>query len=121
MHNFNDNSLPYDNLITAQILDAVELELMDKASAHGAYDEKTEAQKKQTATSHKLRVEIVTDIDKTKTLLTAPAGSTLDMSFVDTIWLKIIELTSNKITKIKRDLRFLIICSPCQLIIIAGI
>ena len=92
MHNFNDNSLPYDNLITAQILDAVELELMDKASAHGDYDEKTEEHKKQTATSHKLRVEIVTDIDKTKTLLTAPAGCTLDMSFVDTIWLRIIDL-----------------------------
>ena len=88
----SNKPLPYDSSITALILDTIEMAMMEKKSNPAPFEEGANAIQGQTKTSRKLRVEISTDIDKTKTMLTTPRGVSLDTSFADFVWLKIIEL-----------------------------
>jgi len=92
MKDSSNKPLPYDSSITALILDTIELALLDKKSKPIQFDDMSNTTKEHTATCRKLKVEIATDIDKTKTMLTTPRGTKLDTSFVDYVWLRIIEL-----------------------------
>jgi hypothetical protein len=92
MNDHSNKPLPYDSSITAMILDTIEMAMMEKKSKPAPFDEGSNSVQGQTKTSRKLRVEISTDIDKTKTMLTTPRGVSLDTSFADFVWLKIIEL-----------------------------
>ena len=88
----SNKPLPYDSSITALILDTIEMAMMEKKTKPASFDEGSDGFQGQTKTSRKLRVEISTDLDKTKTMLTTPRGVSLDTSFADFVWLKIIEL-----------------------------
>jgi len=92
----NDWSLPYDSSITTQILDVVDMALVQKTSNAPSSEQNPTANKQLTKTGRKLRVEITTDIDKTKTIVNTPGRIVLDSFFVDFVWLKIIELFSDK-------------------------
>ncbi len=92
----NDWLLPYDSSITAQILDVVEIALIEKTSKVLSSDEKGGARSKQAGVDRKLRVEITTDIDKMRTTISIPTHAALDTFFVDYVWLKIIDLFSDR-------------------------
>ena len=68
----SNKPLPYDSSITALILDTIEMAMMEKKSKPASFEEGPNSIQGQTKTSRKLRVEISTDLDKTKTMLTTP-------------------------------------------------
>lgn len=87
-----DGLLPYDNSIIAQILDVIDLVLIEKTSNLPVEEKKPKTTKEKTKINRKLRVEIITDIDKTKTQLSIPDNIIFDTAFLDYLWLKVIQL-----------------------------